>query len=403
MDKGVVCFRMDKLKLRHLNSLNELRDHSAAWDDLWWRAEVSLPTLRAETLAQWVEHFAPNQRFVATVIEQDGTFIAAMPLVQARKASLITVGTLPSNYWSNGGDLLLDCDAVNGRVIEELVEGIKQIGWPLLWLEEVPSESNRWTLFQKTYRKDGHTTSTPLMYNIGTVDIDGDWEGYQAAWSSNHRHAVRKSVRKLQELGDVNLVRHRESAPDQLASLLQVAFEIEDRSWKGEAGTSILRTSGMSDFFVRQAQQLTEWGQFELLFLEFKGRPIAFEYCYNAKGVCYSHKIGYDPEFRKFGPGRLLRCMQLEEYFADPKQRKLDTLGILCESKAKWCDRAYPLTRLITDTGGLLGKSAMKFYTELWPYIRRVRGNGETVEMPKLGAIRTQHPDLSKVELELTV
>ena len=379
---------MARLKLRQLNSLDELRNHSAAWDDLWWRADVCLPTLRAETLAQWVEQFAPSQRFVATIVEQDGNFIAALPLVQARKGGILKVGTLPSNEWSNGGDLLLDREAVNGHVVEKLIQGIKQIGWPLLWLIEVPSESDRWTLFRQAYEEDGHTISTPLMYQIGVVDIDGDWEGYQAAWSSNHRHAVRKSLRKLQELGDVQLKRHHEFAADELESLLRVALEIEDQSWKGEAGTSILQTPGMDKYFVRQARQLSQWGQLELLFLEVDGNPIAFEYCYNAKGVCFSQKIGYDPEFRKFGPGRLLRCMQLEEYFADPEQRILDTLGILCESKAKWCNRSYSLTRLITDTGGLLGKSAVKAYTNLWPTIRRLRGKEEALEIPKLGAVK---------------
>ncbi len=44
----------------HLTSVAALRTNAAAWDDLWQRSDVSLPLLRAELLAQWVEHFAPG-------------------------------------------------------------------------------------------------------------------------------------------------------------------------------------------------------------------------------------------------------------------------------------------------------------------------------------------------------
>jgi hypothetical protein len=51
-----ICLVTD-LAVRHLVSLDALAAQAGAWDDLWLRSEVTLPSLRAAMLAQWVEHF----------------------------------------------------------------------------------------------------------------------------------------------------------------------------------------------------------------------------------------------------------------------------------------------------------------------------------------------------------
>ena len=43
---------MVPLKLRTLNSIAELREVAPAWDDLWQRSNVLLPTMKAELLAE---------------------------------------------------------------------------------------------------------------------------------------------------------------------------------------------------------------------------------------------------------------------------------------------------------------------------------------------------------------
>ena len=56
---------VNSLHTIHLTSVADLRAEAAAWDDLWQRSDVSLPLVRAELLAQWVEHFAPRADFHA--------------------------------------------------------------------------------------------------------------------------------------------------------------------------------------------------------------------------------------------------------------------------------------------------------------------------------------------------
>ncbi len=63
---------MARQRIIHLNSIDDLRSAAPAWDDLWWRSDVALPTARAELLAQWLERFAPHRDFHAFAVEEDG-------------------------------------------------------------------------------------------------------------------------------------------------------------------------------------------------------------------------------------------------------------------------------------------------------------------------------------------
>ncbi len=64
---------------------------------------------------------------------------------------------------------------------------------------------------------------------------------------------------------------------NEIEELLATGFAIEDRSWKGAAGTSVLKNPHVYQFYLDQAKQLARDGQLELVFLNFQGQPIAFE------------------------------------------------------------------------------------------------------------------------------
>ena len=69
---------MTSLRCIHLSSVAELRAAASDWDNLWWRSDVELPTVRAELLAQWVERFRPHGNFHALVIADQVRWIAAL-------------------------------------------------------------------------------------------------------------------------------------------------------------------------------------------------------------------------------------------------------------------------------------------------------------------------------------
>jgi CelD/BcsL family acetyltransferase involved in cellulose biosynthesis len=208
-------------------------------------------------------------------------------------------------------------------------------------------------------------------WQVGRVEIDHDWTAYKARWSRKHRQKMAWAARQLTQRGDVRLDVRSRIEPGEVASAMQQCFEIEDRGWKGSAGSSILRTPGMAGFFIRQAQQAARWGQLELVFLDCGDRHVAFTYGLTAKGVFHSTKISYDPEFQDQMPGQLLRYYLLERFFSEPGRKALDFQGEMTDSHAAWQPDCRPVGRLVVAPRRFLGRLAVGAYKHVWPLFRR--------------------------------
>ena len=373
-----------QLHALHLDSLSALRAAGEAWDDLWRRSDATLPSLRAELLAQWVEQFGQPERFHAVAVESEGRLVAALPLVWRKLGRLLNVAAMPCNPWSSSGELLLDTSAGDpthssvakeagdhvSPVLHTLSAAIREMPWPVLWLDEAMLDAPRWQQLRKACVGKGMTVAAHRRWQVGRVAIDGDWIAYKSRWSRKHRQKMAWAARRLAKRGEVRLAVHSRLASDDVATWMQRAFEIEDRSWKGTAGSSVLRSPGLAAFFIRQAEQAARWGQLELAFLHCGHRLAAFSYGLTAKGVFHSLKVGYDREFAEQVPGQLLRYYLLERLFAEPGRKALDFQGPITEAHAAWLPERYAVGRLAVAPHRLPGRWAVLAYQHLWPLVR---------------------------------
>lgn len=370
---------MTSLRLTRLVSAAAIRAAAAAWDDLWWRSDATRPTARAELVAQWLEQFAPQAPLHTLVVEDRGQWVAALPLVRVRRCGVVGSGALPGNTWSPSGELLLDPSADADAVLELLTAGLRELPWPLLWLESVAFDAPHWRALTAAVARADMPGDCRVQWHVPRIEIGHDWEAYQRQLSKKHLTKLIKAERHLAQRGDVQCVMHSEVEPSQIKPLLRRAFEVENRGWKGDAGTAVLRTPGMFEFFVRQAVQLAEWGQLELSFLELDGRAVAFVYGFGAKGVSYWHKIGYDAEFSSFSPGQLLQYHILERFHREPDRAAVDCMGPFTDALGKWKPIVYPLGRLMIAPRQWLGRVMLHGCKHWWPRIARLVGR-QTVD-----------------------
>lgn len=371
---GSVSNPVNGLRPIHITSINELRAAAAPWDDLWWRSDVALPTYRAELVAQWVEQFAPNARFHALVVEDHGQWVAALPLVHRRLGRLLDAGVMPANEWSSRGELLLDRAADVDAVLDVLVGAMRDLPWQLLRLDEAPLQTSRFRSLGRAIDRAAMASHRHALFQVGLIDTGGDWQQFRAAWSRKHRQQMARHFRRLAKQGNLSFRTHAQLDPQQIEVWMRRGLEVEDRSWKGRTGTSVLRTPGMFQFFLRQARQLARWEQVQLSFLELDRRPIAFAYGIAAKGVYHSCKRGYDARYAAYSPGQLLGYRMLEAFHADPECRAVDCLGPITDAHRKWKPSPYTLGRIVVAPGRMLGRMALCAYKRLRPKLRRLRG-----------------------------
>lgn len=339
-----------------LRGLDELRGAASAWDDLWFRSSCAFPTARAEPLANWVAHFAPRGRFQALAVRQDGLLVAALPLCGERLGGLLPTGNLPANGWTTAGALLLDPRADVDAALDCLVAGVARVVWPLVWMQQVPLTAPEWVRLVAALERAELPFELRPHTRWGVVDIQGSWSQYEAWLSGNHRRHMNKASRRATKDGHLELEVCDRLTGDPLLQRLVEGFAIEDRNWKRQSGTSVLRTPGMFGYFQREASLLARWNQLRLVFLKYNGVPIAFEYGYAAKRTYFTPKVGYDEAYSHLTPGQLLRWLLVQRCFDQGDIDRWDFFGALSPATAKWNTSAYDVGRLAVAPRSLLGR-----------------------------------------------
>jgi CelD/BcsL family acetyltransferase involved in cellulose biosynthesis len=350
------------VKTHRLNSLEQLAAASADWDELWRRTEFAFPSTQAALIAQWMRHFAHGRELCAIGVEEAGAWRAALPLVAGRWCGVLPVAQLPGNEWSPIGNLLLDAEHDPRGAIAALAAAIDELPYALLRLEPVRIDGPQWRLFVESLHRERRAVFVEPLFNVGQVSTDGDWGEYLASRSRNLRKDLGKAERGLEKLGRLATKLHFEPDDARLAELLERGFAVEDRSWKGRGGTSVLRTPKMLAFYRAQAALLRDRGQLQLSLLELDGLPIAFEYGWRSHATYFSFKVGYDEAYERHSPGQLLRMKLLENFFADPEVNTVDFFGPLNNALAAWATDQFRVGRIVVGRPTLLGRTLVAAY-----------------------------------------
>lgn len=339
-------------------------DQADRWNDLWRRSEVAAPSARAEQIAHWLATFAADETFYALTVNDGERLVAALPLVGRRVKQLMRVGMLPHNEWTSGGELLVDPTADVAAALDCLCEGIADVPWPLLWLDEIALGAPYWQAFRAALERAGISFETTRLASTAQVTIAHDWQAYEATRDGDHRRSRRRYAKKLQQAGKLDFIVHAPRDPSEAEQLARIAFEIEDRSWKGAAGSSVIK-AGLLDAFARQAALAANSGHVEFAFLHLDDRPIAFAYFWRSKGVVFIVKLGYDESFRQFGPGQQLVMHVLERLHGERDCRLLDFWGRLAPWNESWATHTYDVSRVVVAPPRLVSRGLLKAYASL--------------------------------------
>ena len=368
------------METKLLTGAQALVDIQDEWNALWSRADVTYPGVRAENIAIWMQQFETDRELKLVTVWEQEQLVAALPLYDKERKFGSAVWSLTCNCWADSGDLLLDPEHPSQDLCEALVSVLGKDAWSLLQLKSIATETPRWQSFIGVLRSNGHRLRESVGDAIALTDVLNDWPAYQASWSGNHRAAVKKGIKRLKSLGDLQAECFRTGEEAELNSILEACFLLEDRTWKGESGTSIVK-SDMQDYFRKEARIMMQNEMLHLWQLKLDGQLIAFEYCPVAKGVVYSNKISFDPDHSRNSPGNVLRFFQHEFYQQESQYHLFDMMGITCKNKAKWATRVYA-TGNITAAKGIRGNAALTLANLCKPPV------SEAEPLPPLGAKR---------------
>jgi CelD/BcsL family acetyltransferase involved in cellulose biosynthesis len=202
------------------------------------------------------------------------------------------------------------------------------------------------------------------------VDVDGDWEGYERRRAAKHMSDVRRRERRLREAGELSVEVAEGRA--RLGELVAEGLALEPSGWKAAQGSAIASRSETRAFYEDVAEWLAQRGWLRLAFLRLDGRALAFQFAIEHNGTYFFLKGGYDPDYHRYAPGKVLVHSMLQRAFAIGLTR-FDFLGGNEAWKLEWTDTCRQRIVLHACSPSVLGRAEWTAIAHGRPLRARVR------------------------------
>jgi CelD/BcsL family acetyltransferase involved in cellulose biosynthesis len=358
------------LQLQVLSSRQDIALIVDAWEQL--AATAGSPMYAAGWYINALRHVHPNSdqpHVIAIWDKRQLVGIAPLILVQ---------GSHGRRYEIIGAKVLYEPTAMltaNENAAELLAHEVASLRHPTV-LTRLIGKSAFNEAFERRARRAGVVVS-PSASGSPYVDLAGDWDHYYQGLPSRLKNVIRRGFKQLSKAGTVEFEFLRPRS-DEVADLLQQAFAVEMRSWKGRAGSAVLLKSELRDFFFAYAAQVAAQGQLVVSFLRLNGAPIAMQVANLSHQAYWQLKIGYDEAYAKQLAGLQLQ-LETIKWTRQQNCHRYEFLGTAEPWIREWTSSVHFYRTLVfypfnlSGIGAFLRDNAARVWNRLARY-RRVRG-----------------------------
>lgn len=204
------------------------------------------------------------------------------------------------------------------------------------------------------------------------IELPERWEDYLARLGSRFASNLRSRERKLQSAGDVAIKSF--TRLDECDEFFQGVTEVEKKSWKEAAGTSLTKNEVQLTYHKEMARICSEDGTFQGFLLTLNDTPIAHIIGLRSNGAFLNLKSSFVDSYRKLGLGTIIKSMVIRDVF-DGRVRYWDFVGEAQEHKMQWTDRTYTLRKYVVFSSSLMGR-LLRLRFEIAEKIRNLKARG---------------------------
>ncbi len=309
------------------------------WDSLARRLNAS-PFVRPGWVLPWHATFGTGHLELWAAF-RDGCLVGVLPL-QVRLRMLSS----PTNWHTPHFDVLSEDEAVARELVTAAMKQMRsQID--LAFLDEGTAR-----MVVSTAEEVGCSSHSRLLVSSPFLSLDGSSHDYYAGLSRSLTRDLRRGQRKLAELGTVSTQVVRDYDTSAFDELLRV----EGSGWKARRGTALASDPRVERFYRDIARWASAEGWLRLSLLSVEGRAVAADFAIAAGGRLYGLKTGYDEEFRRHSPGKLLTATLVARAFDDADLESYEFLGDNPSWKMAWAPQARPRVRVQAFTRGVQGR-----------------------------------------------
>lgn len=347
----------ERVEIRVADRVEPLADE---WDDLADRTRA-VPFVRPGWIGAWVSVFGRGGPFILTA-RRDGRLVGVLPL-ERRRGALRS----PTNAHTPEFGPLAE-DRESARALARALFGRR--GRSIV-LGYVDRESRDLETLLEEARRAGYRAVVRTAARAPFIACRGSLREHELSLSRNLRHDVQRRLRRLCETGAVSIDVH--DGRRRLDELLAEGFHVEQASWKGNRATAIASRPETVRFYTEAARWASAAGWLRLAFLRVDGRAIAFQFDLDDGVRYYSLKIGYDPEYERFSPGKLLAYAMVGRAVTRGRET-YELLGTAEPWKDRWTTTARERVVLHAFASSAAGKLSWAAFARGRALARRLPG-----------------------------
>lgn len=180
------------------------------------------------------------------------------------------------------------------------------------------------TALKAVCSRDGRRFDQVHRFDRPAIDATMPVDDYLTAHVSRHRRKkLRRAARRLADNGPVAFERLNDA--DAAPRWLDDFLALEDKGWKGEAGTSIRNDAAETAFFEALVPEALSRGQLCFHRLLVDGQGVAYALDLQAGSRVFCLKVAFDPAFARYSPGMQLELHCLKHYLQDDSVEAVDS------------------------------------------------------------------------------
>lgn len=250
----------------------------------------------------------------------------------------------------------LACSGGHLEILELFLSQDELSGVDLLVAEEVETAGATKVALTELAKRRGYRLVSHPGDHSPYLTIVGEWEAMLGNMSRNFRYRVRRREKLLRDAGEVQMFWY-EGRGVNSDHILGSILEIEENSWKVEAGMAISENLYERVYYKHLLPFLIDNDILLANILHLDGRPVAYSLCYQSKGKVGQLKTSYDVSFEKLAPGMYVNEMLIKRLF-DKKYREFDFLGDRMRHKMQWTTKVRAHDACLLFTSNLPGRIA---------------------------------------------
>jgi hypothetical protein len=325
---GVEAKMSKTIDVKLIRSLEDLGPHAEAWDKLVGRQPEQIPFNSHAWIATYLQkRLTDKDRWCCMLAYEGSELIGVLPLIiTPRKVFGFSRWQLqnPKGAHTRSVGVVVE-PGKEAEIIESFLLSLNKVipNWHSAYFERIPASS---PLIRYLDQGAGGVLAFHEFCNLGAyLPTIGNFDNFRAGLKKSSRTNLTTASNRLSRYKDV----HYEFFTGETAKPadLERFMKVEVANWKGDAGSAIIQSQDLVDFYYQLADRLSGRCWLEWHFLAAEGKTIAGNLAIRCCRSIFIWKLGYDVDYAKCSPGNMLFEQVVKRAFESSEIDKIELIS----------------------------------------------------------------------------